>query len=93
MGLCCKWNSLVDMNNGVIIAPPAPSVRSTVLAAMRRVFNGSAVPAVSPTVSKSEGHQAFTDGFPLSVCPYVQIAHVDSWRSGWLDAQRKRDEP
>ena len=79
------------MNNHHRTARSAPFSLVATLAAVRRFFSGGVAPPLAPNVIGREGYQAFTDGLPLSICPYVRPAEVDTWRGGWLDAQVRQE--
>ena len=82
---------MLPMRNPSIAPTFAPSPLAVLMAAMRRIVSGGVAPPAPRAGKEGAGGPAFTDGFPLSTCPYAREAQVDRWRSGWLDAQRRRD--
>jgi len=85
------YGALVGMSNHLRTTSSAPSFLAAALDALRHFCRGDGVPPAAPSAMSREGSQAFTDGLPLSVCPYVRTQEVDRWRAGWFDAQSRQE--
>jgi ribosome modulation factor len=83
--------ALAGMSNHPSTTSSAPSFLAAALNAVRRFCRGDGVPPAAPSAMSREGSQAFADGLPLSICPYVRTQEVDRWRAGWFDAQRQQE--
>ncbi len=83
--------ALAGMSDHPSTTSSAPSFLAAALNAVRRFCRGDGVPPAAPSPTSREGYQAFKNGLPLSVCPYVRVQEVDRWRAGWFDAQRRQE--
>jgi len=75
-------DALAGMSNYLRTTSSAPSFLVAALDAVRHFCRGDGVPPAAPSAMSREGFQAFTDGPPLSICPYVRTQEVDRWRTG-----------
>ena len=83
--------AMAGMSNRPSTTSLTPSFLAAALDAMWRLCQrGNTQPARLSAIA-GEGHKAFTDALPLSVCPYVRPQEVDRWRAGWLDAQSRQE--
>lgn len=87
----CGNSAVACMSNHPSTTPPAPSFLAAALDAVRRLSQGSSLQPARLSAITGEGHCAFADGVPLSVCPYARTQEVDRWRAGWLDAQSRQE--
>ena len=83
--------ALAGMNRHPGTTSPAPSFLAAALDAVRRLCQGGSTPPARLPAITDAGRCAFSDGMPLSVCPYVRTQEVDIWRAGWLDAQSRQE--
>ncbi len=87
----CGSSAMAGMSNHPSTPSPAPSFLAAALDAVRRLCQGGGTQPARLSAITGEGHCAFSDGLPLSVCPYVRTQEVDRWRAGWLDEQGRRE--